>query len=169
MACSGNRYFCAAGATWGECNDRGKPKVPINRVPKRIWGCYFRDTFLGICDRYLNFSCPTHDPGAAPERPDSVCLMSDLARADFFCSHFLERVDGRTTQFSEKSLKKRELEPISVGEAGPFRGHLAEVVALSSSGNCAAAARHTLIGMFGWWRDAVDLHLWRHLPPRVPF
>ena len=46
----------------------------------------------------------------------------------------------------KRALKKWVLQPISVGEAGHFRGHLAEVVALSSSGDCGATFPLGLIG-----------------------
>ena len=111
--------------------------MPINRVPKRIWGVVFGTPFWCICDWYLTFSCPKHGPGAAPDRPDSVCLF-DVCLSHSFPRPVLEHVDGRTTQFSEKSRSKTGSHPACAAEMDRFRCHLAEVVALSSSGDCGA-------------------------------
>ena len=70
--------------------------------------------------------------------------------------------------FQKKSLQKRGPGRHTTPNVTQFRtGPIAEVVALSSSGDCGAPPSSVcLVG----GRDAVgDLHLWRHLPPRVPF
>ena len=46
----------------------------VNRVLKRIPGPVLGTRFGGFCEWYLRFGCPKHDPGAAQDRPDSVCL-----------------------------------------------------------------------------------------------
>ena len=51
----------------------------------------FGDSFLGICDWYLRFGCPEHGPGAAPDRPDSVCLSVCLSAARFSGTLFWSR------------------------------------------------------------------------------
>ena len=68
--------------------------------------------------------------------------------------------------FRKIIVQKRGLAAISVGEAENFRPTLPRSL---HSPQMTPAAR-PLFGFFGWWRDAVgDMHLWRHLPPRVPF
>ena len=70
--------------------------------------------------------------------------------------------------FQKKVAQKRGPAPYETPNVTRFRtGHLAEVLALSSSGDCGAPPSS---GCLVCGRDAVgDLHLWRHLPPRVPF
>ena len=122
--------------------------MPINRVPKRIWGVVFGTPFWCICDWYLTFSCPKHGPGAAPDRPDSVCLCVCLSVCpnNRFPRPVLDQVDGRTTHFSEKRRSKTGSHPACAAEMDHFRCHLAEVVALSSSGDCGATFPLGLIG-----------------------
>ena len=141
--------------------------MPFNRVPKRNRGVVFGTRFGGICDWYLRFDCPKHRTGAAQDRSDSVCLISVCFSV---CSHcffgpFFEQVDGITAQFSEKITQKTGSHPARDAEMDRFRCHLAEVVALSSNGDCGATFPLGLIGGVA----VGDLHLWRHLPPRVQF
>ena len=67
--------------------------------------------------------------------------------------------------FQKKSLKKTGSHPARDAEMDRFRCHLAEVVALSSNGDCGATFPLGPIGGVA----VGDLHLWRHLPPRVQF
>ena len=124
--------------------------------------------FGGICNRYLRLNCPKPVPGEAQDRLDFVCVsvcvrvcLFALFLDPFFDDFLAEFI----CNFMKRALKKWVLQPISVGEAGHFRGHLAEVVALSSSGDCGATLP---LGLFGGVAVG-DLHLWRHLPPRVQF
>ena len=67
----------------------------------------------------------------------SVCLCACLFV--FFSRPFFDDFyEEFNYDFKKNTLKKWVLQPISVGEAEHFRGHLAEVVALSSSGDCGA-------------------------------
>ena len=76
-------------------------------------------------------------------------------------------LDSKNADTSRKCLKnlspKRPLNPANI----PVKEHLrlASVVALSSNGDCGATF---LLGLIGGVAVG-DLHLWRHLPPRVQF
>ena len=90
--------------------------------------------------------------------PHSVQLFSGLFLDDF-CEEFI-------CFFTKKSLKKWDPGRHTTPNVTRFRtGHLAEVVALSSNGDCGATLP---LGLFGGVAVG-DLHLWRHLPPRVQF
>ena len=136
----------------------------VSGIPKSFWGQLFEPSARGICVLTVQNMVPDMvqiDPIL------SVCL-SVCPFAPLFSDPLLEQVDGRTTQFSEKSRSK----------TGSRAAHDAERDPNSDwppcRGRCTLLKwrlrRAPLFGLFGWWRDAVgDLHLWRHLPPRVPF
>ena len=85
--------------------------MPFNRVLKRIPGHVLGTRFGGFCEWYLRFGCPKHDPGDAQDRPDP----------------------------GDASLKKGDPGRHTTPTVTRFRtGHLAEVVALSSNGDCGA-------------------------------
>ena len=78
----------------------------------------------GACGSINRFGCPKHDPGAALDRPDSVCLCVCLF-VPLFAAHFLDRFWTETIPiFRKKITQKRELEPVSVGEADHFHATL---------------------------------------------
>ena len=115
--------------------------MPFNRVLKRIPGPVLGTRFGGFCEWYLRFGCPKHDPGDAQDRPESVCLMSDnVSVSHFFCSHFFDDFyEEFICFFTKKSLKKGDPGRHTTPTVTRFRtGHLAEVVALSSNGDCGA-------------------------------
>ena len=119
--------------------------------------------FGGFCEWYLRFNCPKHVPGAAQDRLESVCLCV-CSRSHFvqlfsgpflddFCEEFI-------CFFTKKSLKKWDPGRDTTPNVTRFRtGHLAEVVALSSNGDCGA----TLPPRSIWWR-----HSWRLAPVAPP-
>ena len=89
-------FYCAAGATWGEC-----------QRPRRSRRCSLVDLVLGtaferFCDWYLTFSCPKPGPGPHRIGPEILWCVSVL----FFLGSLFEQVDGRTVHFSEKSRSK---------------------------------------------------------------
>ena len=118
--------------------------MPINRVPKRIWGVVFGTPFWGICDWYLTFSYPKHGPGAAPDRPDSVCLISDVTL--FSETRFGA---GRWTYNSvfRKELLENGVPPGMRRRDGPFS-------VPPCRGRCTLLKwrlrRAPLLGLFGW-------------------
>ena len=164
----------------------------FNRVPKRNRGVVFGTRFGGICDWYLRFDCPKHRTGAAQDRSDFVCLMFvcfSACLSHCFFGPFFEQVDGRTAQFSEKIAQKTGSHPARDAEMSPCRGRFDATFSIVSTrrrfhatpgpismppcrGRCTLLKwrlrRHPVGGLFGG--DAVgNVHLSRHLPPRVPF
>ena len=135
----------------------------VSRNPEVVLGTRFG----GFCEWYLRFNCPKHVPGAAQDRPRSVCLSVCPNHAQLFSGLFLDDFcEEFICFFTKKSLKKWDPGRHTTPNVTRFRtGHLAEVVALSSSGDCGATLP---LGLFGGVAVG-DLHLWRHLPPRVQF
>ena len=133
--------------------------MPINRVPKRIWGVVFGTPFWGICDWYLTFSCPKHSPGAPPDRPDSVCVYISL-------SHCFPRPffgPGRWTYssvFTKIVVQKRGLARHTEGKRcisdPPCRGRCTLLKW--------RLRRAPLVGLFGWWAR----RSWRLAPVAPP-
>ena len=77
-------------------------------------------------------------PGAAQDRPEFVCLSVCLQH--FFCSTFFDDFcEEFICNFRKNTLKKGDPGRRTTPNVTRFRiGHLAEVVALSSSGDCGA-------------------------------
>ena len=113
--------------------------MPINRVLKRIPGPVLGTRFGGFCEWYLRFGCPKHDLADAQDRPDFVCVSVCLLQ-DFFCSPFFDDFcEEFTRNFRKNALENGGLGRNTTPNVTRFRtGHLAEVVALSSSGDCGA-------------------------------
>ena len=84
-------------------------------------------------DFWLFKTCPRSCSGSVRFWLSACCVFAQL-----FAAHFLKQVDGRTTQFSEKSRSKRGSATDFGRGSRAFMTHLAEVVALSSSGACGA-------------------------------
>ena len=141
----------------------------VNRDVNRNSGVVLGTGFGGICDWYLRFNCPKPVPGAAQDRLNSVCLFACL----FVCvfnttqARFWTSLSKNSSAISEKIHSKRALLHGMLNPTRSFSCHirLASVVALSSSGDCGATLP---LGLFGGVAVG-DLHLWRHLPPRVQF
>ena len=76
-------------------------------------------------------------------------------------------LDSSHVDTSRKCLQNRPQNDPRIPVNLPVKEHLrlASVVALSSSGDCGATFPLSLIGGVA----VGDLHLWRHLPPRVQF
>ena len=125
--------------------------------------------FGGFCEWYLCFNCPKYVLGAAQDRLNSVCLFvcPRACLRNFFAGRFLDQFEQEfICNFRKNTLKKGDPGRHTTPNVTRFRtGHLAEVVALSSSGDCGATLP---LGLFGGVAVG-DLHLWRHLPPRVQF
>ena len=64
-------------------------KRDVNWNPSVVLGTGFG----AFCDWYLRFDCPKHVPGAAQDRPDSVCVSVCLS-VQLFADRFLEQVDA---------------------------------------------------------------------------
>ena len=114
----------------------------LSWIQSRVWGRLFESSASGICVLTVQIMVPELlQIGPIVSVDLSVCstLWGPTFRA------------GRceiNRDFTKKMPQKRELEPVSVGEADHFRCHLAEVVALSSSGDCGA----TFPPRSNWWR-----------------
>ena len=120
--------------------------------------CCFRDTFCGICERYLTFSCPEHGPGDAQDQPDSVCVR---VRSTFSGALFGPIFHRIHSYFQKKITRKRELEPNSVGEADHFHATLPRSL---HSPQVATAAPPSPLGPIGG--VAVETCTWGATCPR---
>ena len=118
--------------------------MPINRVPKRIWGVVFGTPFWGICDWYLTFSCPEHGPGAAPDRPDSVCLFVCLRFVirDPFWSRSMDVQLSFQKSVAQKRGPTRHAPPRWTVSVPPCRGRCTLLKW--------RLRRAPLFGLFGW-------------------
>ncbi len=102
--------------------------------------------FGGFCEWYLCFNCPKYVLGAGRDRLNSGCFL-DQFEQEYICN------------FRKNTLKKGDPGRHTTPNVTRFRtGHLAEVVALSSSGDCGATLP---LGLFGGVAVG-DLHLWCH-------
>ena len=122
--------------------------MPINRVPKIIWGVVFGTPFWCICDWYLTFSCPKHGPGAAPDRPDSVCLSVCLfcvSRTVFRDPFWTKSMDVQLT-FQKRDAQKRG----PPRHAPPRRTVFGATLLRSLHSPQVATAARPLLGLFGW-------------------
>ena len=94
----------------------------------------------------------------------SVCVSVRLF--NIFAGPLLDRFWTEFIRnFMKRTLQKRELEPVSVGEAEHF--HVTLPRSLHSPQE-ATAAPPSPLGLIGGVA-VVNVHMWRHLPPRVQF
>ena len=136
----------------------------VSRNPEVVLGTGFG----GFCDWYLRFNCPKHVLGAAQDRLDPVCVFACVSVVRHFLqARFWTSLSKNSSAISEKLHPKRALLHGILNPTRSFSCHirLASVVALSSSGDCGATFPLGLIGGVA----VGDMHLWRHLPPRVQF
>ena len=113
--------------------------MPINRVPKRNRGVFFGTRFGGICDWYLRFGCSKLVLGDAQDRPEFVCLSAVCVMfVALFAAPFWSRSMQIVNTISRNNHSKTGSHPARDAEMDRFRCHLAEVVALSSNGDCGA-------------------------------
>ena len=97
-----------------------------------FWGHLFEASASGI----LTFRRPKRRLGAAPDRPDPVCLSVCLLSASFSGTLFWSRSMDVQLSFHKKDTPKRGSGSDICRGSWSFLTHLAEVVALSSSGDC---------------------------------
>ena len=108
----------------------------VSGIQRSFWGQVFEAFATGICVLTVQNTTPE----LLRIGPDlSVCLFATW-RADFFCSPFFDDFcEEFIWDFMKKSLKKGDPGRHTTPNVTRFRtGHLAEVVALSSNGDCGA-------------------------------
>ena len=114
-------------------------------IPRRFWGQLFEASASGIWLLAVQNTVPEMlSIGPILSVGLCVCVFVQLFPAHFLDQFWTEFIPI----FRKKITQKRELEPNSVGEADHFHATFAEVVALSSSGDCGA----TFPPRPNWWR-----------------
>ena len=131
-------------------------------IPRRFWGQLFEASASGIWLLAVQ--------NTVPEMLSIGPILSVCVRAcvfvQLFPAHFLDQFWTEFIPiFRKKITQKRELEPNSVGEADHFHATLPRSL---HSPQVATAAPPSPLGLIGGVAVG-DLHLWRHLPPRVQF
>ena len=91
----------------------------------------------------------------------SVCVFVQLFAGPLLDRFWTEFI----CNFRKKVTQKRKLEPNSVGEADHFHATLPRSL---HSPQVATAAPPSPLGLIGGVA-VVNVHMWRHLPPRVQF
>ena len=128
----------------------------VSRIQRSFWGQVFEAFATGICILTVqNMATAELDI----DRILSVCVSVCMSVHVFFRPLFGPVRARIQLQFHEKNTQKTRSHPARDAEMDRFRCHLAEVVALSSNGDCGATFPLGLIGGV-----AVG-----DLPPRVQF
>ena len=134
----------------------------LSWIQRRFWGRFFGPSASGICVLTVQIMVPE----LLQIGPNlSVCVRACVS-VQLFPDPILDRFLTEFIRiFRKKITQKRELEPVSVGEADHFHATLPRSL---HSPQVATAAPPSPVGLIGG--VAVEtMHLRRHLPPRVQF